>query len=152
MVKKFIILEFMIMSFLSNLNLNSKDMINGLGIRFWFQLMENQNIRNIHQCQLIIRSLQDFVNVFSNSKENKKESISYNVINCVQDQSRIEDQNEVEVMVIVLVLGMKFWQNTIDKQNINDLKQCKVIINYLQKFISSMNFEDNEELNCGRRS
>ena len=118
-------------------------MIHGMGIRFWFQLIENHNIRDIQQCQLIIRSLEDFVNVFSNNTENK-EVKSRNADNYFQDQSDIEDV--AEVMVIVLVLGIRFWQNTVVQQNVNDLKQCKVIIQYLEKFICNMKVEDNEDI------
>ena len=40
---------------------------------------------------------------------------------------------------IVHVLGIKFWQKTVEKQKVNDIKHCKVIINYLQGFISDLN-------------
>merc|ERR1712227_649490 len=55
----------------------------------------------------------------------------------------LEDRNEV--MVIVLVLGIKFWQNTIEKQSINDVNHCKVIINYLQGFVSDINNKSVDE-------
>ena len=132
------------MSILSSLNLAAQDLIHGMGIRFWFQVMETQNIRNIEQCQLIIRSLKDFVNVF-NTESFKGEFTCNSQINYKQDQSDIEE------LVIVLVLGIKFWQNTVENQNINDLQQCSVVISYLQKFISSMKVEDNDNDHVGEK-
>ena len=57
--------------------------------------------------------------------------------NVNDDNSEIQDQEEV--VVVILVLGIKFWQTTVEKQKIVELKHCKVIINYLQGFLSDLN-------------
>merc|ERR1712079_438060 len=54
----------------------------------------------------------------------------------IQDMNDLQDQDEV--MVIVLVLGIKFWENIVQKQSIIVIKHCKVIINYLQGFIEDL--------------
>ena len=125
------------MSRFSSSNLVPSDLIHGMGIRFWFQVIENQKIYNIQQCQMVLQNLEGYVNDLSNGKGDKSKIPSIVDINLEDYENKLEDRNEV--MVIVLVLGIKFWQNTIEKQSINDVNHCKVIINYLQGFMSDLN-------------
>ena len=62
---------------------------------------------------------------------------SRKILRDVQNSSEILDSDVVTI--IVHVLGIKFWQKTVEKQKVNDIKHCKVIINYLQGFISDLN-------------
>ena len=120
---------------MANLNLAQNDLIEGMGIRFWFQLIEHLNISSIIHCQHVIKFLQDIISDINNDVARDKKIFDNNFSD-LKDMNDLEDQEEL--MVIVLVLGIKFWQNTVQKQSIVDIKHCKVIINYLQGFIGDL--------------
>ena len=120
---------------MANLNLAQNDLIEGMGIRFWFQLIEHLNISSIIHCQHVIKFLQDIISDINNDVARDKKIFDNNFSD-LQEMNDLEDQEEL--MVIVLVLGIKFWQNTVQKQSIVDIKHCKVIINYLQGFIGDL--------------
>ena len=130
-------------SLLTKLNLVTYDLIEGIGFRFWFQLMEDEKITSISHCQYVLNYLQSLIDgISSNDGEGRipRDDFDKN-FNLVNDNSEVDDQNDV--IVIVLVLGIKFWQNTIQNQSIKDLQHCKVIINYLQGFISDIRGKGN---------
>ena len=120
---------------MANLDLVQNDLIQGMGIRFWFHLIENLNISSIIHCQHVIKFLQDILNDINKDVIGDKKVFDNN-LNNIQDMNDLYDQDEVRV--IILVLGIKFWQNIVEKQNIVDIKHGKVIINYLQGFIGDI--------------
>ena len=48
----------------------------------------------------------------------------------------LEYLDDCDSSVMILMMGMMFWRNTVKEQNIEDLKHCKVIIKYLEGFSS----------------
>ena len=127
-------------SLLANLNLVHEDIILGMGIRFWFKLMEDQKICDIGHCQYVINHLQGVIDDVNNDvagcRRIRPKLVPDSNYNNVQDSREVQDHDEE--IVIVLVLGIKFWQNTVAKQKINELNHCKVIINYLQGFLNDI--------------
>ena len=147
-IRDFYVSEDLVMgSLLANLNLVQSDVILCMGIRFWFQLVEEQKIISINHCQYIINYLQGFIddiNTDSGSYERIKPKIVANS-NFNDDSTEVQDQDDV--VLVILVLGIKFWQNTVEKQKIVELNHCKVIINYLQGFLSDLNNKSEKNLN-----
>ena len=104
-----------------------------MGIMFWFQVMERQKIYNVQQCFSFIQYLEELVNDLSSDVE-EKSITPLNFENEVNYETISEDGID-KVTITILVLGIKFWQQTVEKQSINDLNHCKVIINYLKHSI-----------------
>ena len=45
----------------------------------------------------------------------------------------------MEVSDIILAIGLRFWINVIDKQKINSIHSCKMVLDYLRDYLNDLN-------------
>ena len=126
---------------LTNLDLVDSDLILGMGIKFWVKLMEDQKITSINHCQHVINYIQGFIDnlICKNDIDSKRNIKDINDKNFKEIQNTSEILDQDVVLIIILALGIKFWQKTVVEHKVKDLKHCKVIINYVQGFMSDFN-------------
>ena len=102
------------------------DVLEALGLQFWLNLTKDHAVTELDHCQEIIKGLQGHLDIIS--EKSISNVTTYNRSNCFYD---------CDSSVMILVMGMIFWRNTIEDQNIKDLKHCNVILNYLEGFMSA---------------
>ena len=107
---------------LSDLNLDSCDLVLSEGIRFWFKLMDHLNISSINHCKQVIKELEDHINNI-----NGEDFVD-------QNEKNLQESGSDKVMITVIAMGVKFWQNATKRQHI-DVKNCEAIINNVQAFV-----------------
>ena len=61
----------------------------------------------------------------------------------LEDQIRGED---MEVSDVILAIGLRFWINVINKQKIESIHSCKMVLDYLRDYLNDLNkFGGNNE-------
>ena len=110
---------------------HKSDLILGLGLRFWIKSISDQSITDVEYCVNIIKYLQSYLNDLV--PENSNTSEEFNSLSMeVLDIDSVTDTEEKES--IVYYLGLRFWENTINSQKIEELNHCKVILKYMNGF------------------
>ena len=118
---------------------NEGDLILGLGYNFWLNSVSTHEIKDIEYCFQIIQYFQNYLGDllpkgFSQNESNQQDKRGLPID---------EEELILHVDVIILIIGIKFWQKTVQYQNIVELKHCNIVIGYLQTCLRTF-FENSE--------
>ena len=108
--------------------------IEAAGLQFWIDVSVQYHVDDIIYCQEIINKLKKHLSNISDDTIEENE-----ILEDIEDMSEKHDTK-----VLILALGMIFWRSTVKHQNIQDMKHCNVIINYLNQYLE-------DHMNVGKK-
>ena len=108
--------------------------IEAAGLQFWIDVTVQYHVDDIIYSQEIINKLKKHLSNISDDTIEENE-----ILEDIEDMSEKHDTK-----VLILALGMIFWRSTVKHQNIQDMKHCNVIINYLNQYLE-------DHMNVGKK-
>ena len=122
------------------------------------------------QCQVLVQYLEDGLK-YTNSEDGRPQIIGHStaligklltkndlilketefLLESMRAQAhvKLEDQirgEDMEVSDVILAIGLRFWINVINKQKIESIHSCKMVLDYLRDYLNDLNkFGGNNE-------
>ena len=119
------------------LNLETFDVLAAAGIKFWIEVIEKLSIKDVNNCFKLLKYLNGYLRDPYSTDDNvdDKDLISIN------DELSNEPDN-----VIILGLGLTYWQDALIQHNVENIRQCNALINNLLLFLENWNNHENEDV------
>ena len=122
------------------------------------------------QCQVLVQYLEDGLK-YTNSEDGRPQIIGHStaligklltkndlilketefLLESMRAQAHVKQEDQIrgedmEVSDVILAIGLRFWINVINKQKIESIHSCKMVLDYLRDYLNDLNkFGGNNE-------